>query len=146
MSKSKEPSIHIFVQQEVLTTPQELLEVMLDHVNLTRFFKAKFAVIQSANPSEVSGGKGCVRQVTSGKSQFLEEITAASDKGISYRIVGEGPVTDHCGDIFFQNNGPSTLIQYNIKFNGPKWVPDFIVKYIVTRDMKLGLSNLANFY
>jgi len=146
MSKSKEPSIHIFVEQEVLATQQRLLEVMADHVGLERFFKAKFSIVQQANAGEIKGGKGCIRRVSSGKSQFNEEIIAASSNGISYRIIGLGPVTDHQGDIVFKNDDHLTIIQYHIKFNGPKWVPDFLVKYIVTKDMTIGLIKLADYF
>jgi len=146
MSKSKEPSIHIYVEQEVLASQQKLLEVMADHVGLTRFFKAKFSIVQEANAGEIKGGKGCIRRVSSGKNQFNEKIVSASTNGISYRITGLGPVTDHQGDIVFKNADHLTIIQYHIKFNGPKWVPDFLVKYIVTKDIKTGLIKLADYF
>jgi len=146
MTKIKEPSIQIFVEQEVLTTQQDLLDILADHEGLARFFKAEFSIVRESNAGEMKGGKGCIRRVSSGKNQFNEEITAASKKGISYKIVGAGPVTDHRGDIVFNNKGRSTLIHYHISFNGPKWVPDFLVKTIVTKDMKKGLLKLADYF
>jgi len=146
MNESKPASIHIFVQQEMSSTPQELLAVMLDHVNLSRFFNAEFSVIKAENTAEAFGGKGCIRQVSSGKQIFKEEITAASDNGFSYQIIGSGPVTEHRGNVVFIHKGPTTEVQYNIEFNGPKWIPDFLVKFIVTRDMKQALKKLANFF
>ena len=155
MNDIRTPSIEVFLQQEIQATPEQLLVVLLDHLKLGRFFRAKFVLINGQDSNEISGGKGSIRQVSIGKHQFLEEIIAASKRGISYRIVGAGPVFDHRGDIMFTSTstkpnvstkGQSKLVQYRIKCNGPKWTPDFIVKYVISRDIKQALKQLAIFF
>ncbi|WP_281560555.1 SRPBCC family protein [Thalassomonas sp. RHCl1] len=138
--------INICLHQEIVTTPAQLLEILLDHPRLGRFFKAGFAVVQPEDKGQISGGKGCVRQVTIGRQQFLEEIISASLSGIRYQIIGPGPVSQHRGDIAFVDQGGSTLVEYRICCNGPKWIPDFIVKHVIARDIKFALRQLATFF
>ncbi|WDE01307.1 SRPBCC family protein [Thalassomonas actiniarum] len=138
--------IKICLHQEILTTPEKLLAVLLDHAKLGRFFKAGVVVVNPENDGQISGGQGCIRQVTIGRQQFLEEIVAASATGICYQIIGPGPVSEHQGEIIFKKQGESTLVEYRIGCNGPKWLPDFIVKYVIERDIKFALKQLAKFF
>ena len=144
--KTTGKGIKICLHQEILTTPEKLLAVLLDHAKLGRFFKAGFAVVTPANDGQIKGGQGCIRQVTIGRQQFLEEIVAASPAGICYQIIGPGPVSEHHGEISFKEQGEATLVEYKIGCNGPKWLPNFIVKYVIERDIKFALRQLAKFF
>jgi len=146
MKASGKPGIEICLYQEILTTPEQLLNVLLDHLQLERFFKARFALVKPEDEGQISGGKGCIRQVTIGREKFLEEIIAASVSGICYQIIGPGPVSDHRGEIAFKQQAGSTLVEYKIGCNGPKWLPDFLVKYVIERDIKFALRQLAKFF
>lgn len=138
--------INICLYQKVLTSQEQLLEILLDHPRLGRFFKAGFVVVKGEDEGQVSGGKGCIREVTIGRQKFLEEIISASLSGICYQITGPGPVSQHQGDITFSELDGSTLVEYRIRCNGPRWLPDVIVKYVIERDIKFALRQLARFF
>ncbi|WDE03171.1 SRPBCC family protein [Thalassomonas viridans] len=146
MKGNGKPGIEICLYQEVSTTPEQLLEILLDHVRLGRFFKARFALVKPEDKGQLPGGKGCIRQVTIGRQQFLEEIISASASGICYQIIGPGPVSEHQGEIVFNNRSGSTLVEYKIRCKGPKWLPDFLVKYVICRDIRFALRQLAGFF
>ena len=122
---------------------------LLNHEQLGRFFDAKFSLHKAQNPEEITGGKGSVRQVTIGPVKFFEQIISANEQQICYQIIGNGPVTCHKGTISLSPSDKSTTnthVHYHIQFKGPGWLPDFILKYVVQRDIKSALSKLAEYF
>lgn len=139
--------INIHVQQKVDASPQQLLNELLDHVNLSRFFNMNFALVRQQNAGEVIGGTGAMRQVTMLGSRFVEEILFADETGIHYRIVGERPLKRHSGEISFTELAPlKTLIDYRISGVGPWFLPDALLQWIIARDIKRAMTKLAEIY
>jgi len=144
--------IKIELKQTIFSIPSQIQKVLLTHENLGRFFNAEFSIVKTGNEGEISGGKGCVRQVTIGKHQFKEEIISATDNHICYRIIGDGPVSNHQGDIYLKPinindlSKDATELYYVIVCSGPKFVPDFIVKFLIAKDIKQALKKLAEYF
>jgi len=144
--------IKIALKQKVLSSPNKIQNVLLNHEYLDRFFKAKFCLLKKESVGEVAGGKGAVRQVIIGKHQFKEEIVSATDNHICYRIIGNTPVSNHQGDIYLTSietndvNKSVTELYYVIVCSGPKFVPDFIVKYLIAKDIKRAMVKLAEYF
>ena len=141
--------ITIEVTQKVLAPAEQVSQVLLEHLQLDRFFNAQFKLIKTQNSGELIGGKGAIRQVSIGKIVFEEEIISASDEHICYRIVGNWPVTDHQGDIQLTSLGvdnQTTQLDYIIKFNGPKWLPSFLLKFLVGSDISKAMKKLAQHF
>jgi len=141
--------ITIEVTQKVLAPAEKVSQVLLEHLQLDRFFNAKFTLIKIQNSGELIGGKGAIRQVSIGKIVFEEEIISASNEHICYRIVGDWPVSDHQGDIQLTPLGvdnQTTQLDYLIKFNGPKWLPSFLLKFVVGSDIRKAMKNLAQHF
>ena len=141
--------ITINVEQQVLSPIEQVNKALLDHQQLDRFFNAKFKLIKTQNDGELVGGKGAIRQVTIGKIAFKEQIISASHEHICYRIIGKGPVANHQGDIRLTplgDDNTTTQLDYIIKFDGPKWLPNFILKFFIERDIKQAMKNLAEHF
>lgn len=141
--------ITIEVTQKVLAPAEKVSQVLLEHLQLDRFFNAKFTLIKIQNSGELIGGKGAIRQVSIGKIVFEEEVISASNEHICYRIVGDWPVSDHQGDIQLTPLGvdnQTTQLDYLIKFNGPKWLPSFLLKFVVGCDIRKAMKNLAQHF
>lgn len=148
--------ITINVTQQVLATPEQISQVLLAHEQLDRFFNAEIQQLKAENSGEISGGKGAIRQISIGKIIFEEEIISASAEHICYRIIGDWPVSSHQGDIQLTSlttNPESTdgadnisQLDYVINFNGPKWLPDFLLKFFVGRDIKSAMAKLAQYF
>ena len=66
--------VNVYYQKNIAATPKELCDTLLDHQNLSDFFNASFKVLKAENDNEISGGKGCVREVTILGVRFKEEI------------------------------------------------------------------------
>ena len=139
--------VRIDLSKTIEATPKRVLDALTQHAKLDRFFNAKFRIIKPENEGEPSGGKGTIRQVNMGRHTFLEEILYADEAHIAYRILGKGPVTEHRGDIRLAANGESgSALSYRIQCKGPKLVPDFIVKFILEKDIKRALDKLARHF
>ncbi|AAZ25008.1 hypothetical protein CPS_3619 [Colwellia psychrerythraea 34H] len=141
--------ITIEVTQKVLAPAEQVNQVLLDHLQLGRFFNAKFKLIKIQNKGELIGGKGAIRQISIGKIVFEEEIISATNEHICYRIVGNWPVSDHQGDIqltSFDVDNQTTQLDYVIKFNGPKWLPAFLLKFFVASDISKAMKKLAEHF
>lgn len=132
--------------KEVSTNPQTLLETLLEHEQLSRFFNATFIVERESDEGEIAGGKGCRRQVTTLGQTFSEEILKADLSGITYRIVGSKPLKHHLGRIVFETHGDKTLISYHIKGIAPNHLPNFLVKFFIKRDINCALKKLATYF
>ena len=141
--------ITIEVTQKISAPVEQVCQVLLDHPQLERFFNAKVKTIKMQNEGELLGGKGAIRQVSIGKIVFEEEIISASDEHICYRIVGNWPVSDHQGDIQLTPldvGNRTTQLDYVINFNGPKWLPSFLLKFFVGSDITKAMKKLAQHF
>jgi len=141
--------ITIEVTQKISAPVEQVCQVLLDHPQLERFFNAKVKTIKMQNEGELLGGKGAIRQVSIGKIVFEEEIISASDEHICYRIVGNWPVSDHQGDIQLTPldvGNRTTQLDYVINFNGPKWLPSFLLKFFVGSDISKAMKKLAQHF
>ena len=150
--------INIEVTKKISAPVEQVCKILLDHAQLDRFFNAKIKTIKMQHEDELIGGKGAVRQISIGKIVFEEEIIKASNDHICYRIRGNWPVSNHQGDIHLipkeaptkatdatspETDTHTTKLNYVIKFNGPKWLPDFLLKFFVGRDIKNAMKKLA---
>jgi hypothetical protein len=141
--------ITIEITQKILAPLSQVSEALLAHANLDRFFNAKIELVTSENDGELLGGKGAVRQIAIGNITFEEKIISATLEHICYRIIGKGPVSNHQGDIRLTPTGDdnqSTQLDYVIQFKGPSWLPDFLLKHIVGRDIKNAMQKLALYF
>jgi len=153
--------ITIVVKQQVPAPLEQVSQALLAHAQLDRFFNAEIKLLKSENDGELVGGKGAIRQIAIGKIVFNEEIISASNEHICYRIVGNWPVSNHQGDIRLTSfiasqvkpevttlggDKRSTNIDYLIVFKGPKWLPDFLLKFFVGRDIKNAMKKLALYF
>lgn len=163
--------ITIEVTQKILAPVEKISQVLLDHQQLDRFFNAKIALVNNQNDGQLIGGEGAVRQISIGKIIFEEKIVSASLEHICYRIIGNWPVSDHQGDIRLtpqimpqvilreapqkepqasspnsNSNNDSTQLDYVIKFNSPKWLPNFLLKFFVRRDIVNAMKKLAEHF
>ena len=141
--------ITIEVTQKISAPVEQVCQVLLDHPQLERFFNAKIKTIKIQNKGELIGGKGAVRQISIGKIVFEEQIISATNEHICYRIIGNWPVSDHQGDIQLTSlgvNNQTTQLDYVIKFNGPKWLPSFLLKFFVARDIHNAMKKLAEHF
>ena len=146
--------ITINVTQQILAPVAQVNQALLAHEKLDRFFNAKIKQVKGESDGELVGGKGAVRQISIGKIVFEERIISASNGHICYRIVGNWPVSDHQGDIRLTSyiapqvtpladDNKTTQLDYVIKFNSPKWLPDFLLKFFVERDIISAMKKLA---
>jgi hypothetical protein len=145
--------ILISVKQNIAARPSQVRDTLLEHEHLCRFFNARFLLIKAQNESEISGGTGSIRQVSMLGGKFQEQIISADDKQISYQIIGNKPVSQHRGDIYFHTNNspesstaPMTEITYNISCKGPWWVLDYILGYLIKKDITQALKKLASHF
>lgn len=149
--------ITIEVTQKISAPVEQVCQTLLDHPQLERFFNAKVNTIKMQNDGELIGGKGAVRQISIGKIVFEEEIIKASNEHICYRIIGNWPVSAHQGDIYLtaqlapqarshDSDHNTTQLDYIIKFTGPKWLPDFLLKFFVERDIVNAMKKLAEHF
>ncbi len=148
--------VKITLKQRIAAKASKIQSVLLEHEKLGRFFNAQFCLVKAENEGELSGGKGSIRQITIGKYQFKEEIVSATSHHICYRIIGEGPVSNHQGDIYLTPietremddalNKSITELYYIIVCSGPKFIPDFIVKFLIAKDIKRAMMKLAEHF
>jgi hypothetical protein len=143
--------ISISVKQSIAAKPSLVRDVLLEHQHLNRFFNATFLLLKTQNEGEINGGEGSVRQVNMLGGKFQEQIISADNKHISYQIIGNKPVTEHRGDIYFHTNNsnsksltaPTTEITYNISCKAPWWIPSFVLSFFIKKDISQALKQLA---
>lgn len=80
---------------------KELCDMLFDYQNLSDFFNVLFKVLKVENDNEISGGKGCVREVIIFSVCFKEEIIYVDINGIEYRVVDDFLVKVYRGVIVF---------------------------------------------
>ncbi|WP_125721825.1 SRPBCC family protein [Pseudoalteromonas rubra] len=140
--------VNIRCHKEVAAAPHLVLETLLDHPRLNRFFNAQFKVVQSAVHPEIRGGSGCIREVRMLGIRFYEQILHADQSAIRYQIVGDFPVKQHHGEIRLRHNTDkqSTRVDYHVRFAAPAYVPGFVLRRLITRDINLALTRLEALY
>lgn len=139
--------ISINLKQKIAATPSQIREVLLEHEQLNRFFNADFQLINNQNEGEIAGGKGAVRQVSMLGVKFKEQIISADNKHISYQIMGNKPVAEHRGDIYFYEDNavtPMTEVNYKISCKAPWWLSSFVLGFFIKKDIAQALNKLAN--
>ncbi|NMP31705.1 SRPBCC family protein [Thalassotalea sp. M1531] len=132
--------------QQVKAEPEQLLNLLIDHENLSRFFNASFNIVRASQEGEIIGGKGTQRRVTTMGQCFIEEITKADVEGIEYHIVGSRPLKHHRGNITFSPNSQGTLMSYYIEGIAPSYLPSFLVQYLLNRDIQKTMKAIAKHF
>jgi hypothetical protein len=139
--------ISITLKQHVAATPSQIRGILLEHEKLNRFFNADFLLIKERNKGEIEGGKGSIRQVRMSGVKFEERIISADNSHISYQIIGNKPVANHQGDIYFYSDKntlkPMTEITYNICCKAPWWLPSAVLGFFIKKDLTHALKKLA---
>ncbi|TKB03214.1 SRPBCC family protein [Alteromonas portus] len=135
--------VDVYYQKYIAATPQELRDTLLAHQNLSDFFNASFKVLKAENDNEVSGGKGCVREVTILGVRFKEEIVHADTNGIEYRVVDDFPVTAHRGTIAFTRRENATKVSYRITCRAPWYIPNWLLSRLLQNDIEQCLDKLG---
>ena len=135
--------VNVYYQKNITATPQVLHDALLDHQNLSDFFNASFKVLRAENHGEVSGGKGCVREVTILGVRFKEEIIQADANGIEYRVVDDFPVKAHWGVIRFSAQGCQTKVSYRITCRAPWYMPNWLLTRLLQNDIEQCLDKLG---
>ncbi|TLX47463.1 SRPBCC family protein [Pseudoalteromonas phenolica] len=133
-------------QKQIACSADTLLNALLDHSNLDRFFNAKFKVLKPADKDEITGGKGCIRQVSILYVNFEEQITKADQTGICYQVLNDFPVRQHRGKIHFHKIGEHTQVSYRIQCQSPWYIPKFALKAILQKDIEQCLNRLGDIY
>ncbi len=135
--------VDVYYQKNIAATPKELCDTLLDHQNLSDFFNASFKVLKAENDNEISGGKGCVREVTILSVRFKEEIIHADTNGIEYRVVDDFPVKAHRGVIAFTQQENSTNVSYRITCRAPWYIPSWLLSRLLQNDIEQCLDKLG---
>ncbi|WP_372770035.1 SRPBCC family protein [Pseudoalteromonas sp.] len=138
--------ISVNYQKAIKATPDQIFTKLIDHPNLDQFFNAKFAVIKEQDDGEPLGGKGCIRKISIFGVSFLEEIIAANEKEIRYRVLNDFPVKNHLGVISFQTQKHNTTVSYCITCQSPWYLPRFILRKVLAKDIRNCLDNLGAMY
>jgi len=134
--------VKVDLSRQINTQPVHLLSLLLDHDHLARFFNAEFKEIKPAHEHELAGGVGCQRKVKTMGQCFVEEITKANLEGIDYQIVGSKPLKHHQGIITFIPNKKGTLINYYIEGISTSYLPSFVIKFLLTREITHALNKI----
>ncbi|KTF17342.1 MULTISPECIES: SRPBCC family protein [Pseudoalteromonas] len=138
--------IFIKIKKTLDAPPSKITEILLNHKQLGRFFNAKFKLIATANNGELKGGKGAIRQVEMANTAFNEQIISANQSHICYQIIGNKPVANHQGDIYLSANtsleGFKTNLSYYIQCKAPWWLPNILLKHVITKDITQALNKL----
>ncbi|AXT39394.1 SRPBCC family protein [Alteromonas sp. BL110] len=135
--------VNVHYQRIINATPQVLRDTLLDHQNLSDFFNASFKVLKDENDGEVSGGVGCVREVSILGVRFKEEIVKADTSGIDYRVVDDFPVHAHRGSIRFSAQGSLTKVFYRISCCAPWYMPNWLLTRMLQNDIEQCLDKLG---
>ena len=68
---------------------------------------------------------------------------------ICYQIIGNKPVANHQGDIYLSANtsleGFKTNLSYYIQGKAPWWLPNILLKHVITKDITQALNKLEHY-
>lgn len=138
--------ITIRLTQQIKSGVNDVFNTLLEHEQLSRFFSGTFRVVHPSKDTSNSNGVGAVREICMRGETFCEEITAAKDGCIEYRILGNKPIKNHRGMIDIKPNQLGCLVNYVIECEAQWWQPSFIVKRIITHDISVGLTKLTEYF
>lgn len=144
--------INILVKQTIAASSEALLQTLLDHEQLDRFFNANFYVVHSQEKNEIKGGKGCIREIKTAGFTFQEQIMKANSDEIHYQIIGDFFLKQHFGRIVFSSNSNgnssavSTSVEYSIAFHVPWYLPSWLIKYFVESDIIKAMRKLKVYF
>ncbi|QIZ77062.1 SRPBCC family protein [Ferrimonas lipolytica] len=126
----------------------KIMPVLLDHQNLSRFFSARFAVLQSAAAGQPSGGVGTIRAVTSMGKTFNEQVIGLTETKLTYRIVGAAPLKNHLGVIRLlpTANKLVTELHYVISGTSSNWVPTALIGWLLRGDISKAMAKLKDHF
>lgn len=133
----------ILIEQTTVSPPCFIQALLLDHVQLGRFFNARFKLVKQQNPGEIEGGKGAIREVTLFGYSFKEAIITATNNHIHYQIIGNKPVKNHSAHIWLKPTEQGCKIKYHIQFTCPWFLPSRLLTFLLTRDIKRALLRIA---
>jgi len=136
----------IKLTQSIKASRQSVMMVLLEHDKLHRFFDGQFEQTKPETSGQPFGGAGAIRRVSLHGQTFFEQIISATEQHICYRIIGQGPVSEHQGDIRLLKDGKHSQIEYSIRCKAPWWQPTWLVRAIIMRDIGNALKRLARFY
>ncbi|MFC3093824.1 SRPBCC family protein [Alteromonas sediminis] len=138
--------IEVYTKGEVHLPPRQLQKIFLDHINLDRFFNAKFSLVRKSD-SENPNGLGAIRLVDVGIAKFKEEIVFVTDTELHYKVIGDRvPVKHHMGKIKWTPcDTGRCLFEYSITCTSNSPVPNFILKWALQRELDQMLTKLQQF-
>jgi len=138
--------ITIRLTQQMCCGVDDVFNTLLEHETLTRFFDATFRVVHPSSDSTNANGAGVVREICMRGETFCEQIVTAKDGYIEYQILGNKPLKKHKGMIDIKANQQGCLVNYVIECESLWWQPSFIVKRIISHDINVGLTKLAEYF
>ena len=146
--------ISISLKQTHDERPSQVIDTLLEHKHLNRFFHATFSLLKTQDEADVSVGNGSISLVNMLGSQFQKQIITAEKYYVSYQIMGRKPVSHHSGDIYFYTDNhipklltpPITEVSCNISRKAPWWTPDFVVIFFVKKYIFQALRKLAIYF
>ena len=116
---------------------------LAEHENLGPLFGARIRRVRDGATSR--NGEGSVRQLRVGPlPAFQETVTrAVPDQLIEYRITQGGfPLRDHSARMEFAPQGSGSRLHYVISFGSPVPGLDAVVKAVLARNVRRGLSEV----
>ena len=122
-----------------------LFELLTDHGNLGRFFDGQYNLIKEGKPE--SNGIGAIREVSNGLFTVQEQvIDYKQNEHLHYKIIQGAAVEEHGGWIKFNSlNAHDSMIHYRIMFTPKVKGTGWIMKYLIEKQIKRALDNLANY-
>lgn len=135
--------VNVHYKKNIAATSIQLRDTLLNHQHLSDFFNASFSVLKKENSGEITGGKGCVREVTILGVRFKEEIVHADLTRIEYRVVNNFPVKQHKGLIEFTPHQNTTTVSYRITCAAPWYLPSWLLQRLLQNDIEQCLNKLG---
>lgn len=137
-------SVHQITLEQKAKVPRKVLfDLLADHENLNRFFRANFSLIKKGNPT--SNGIGAVREVSAGPFTYQEQILDYKEnEHLHYKVIHGGPVKEHGSWIQIQSlNAKQSLIHYRIMFTPRVEGTGWLIKLVLEQEVKKSTTNLS---
>ena len=137
-------SVHQITLEQKAKVPRKVLfDLLADHENLDRFFRANFSLIKKGNPT--SNGIGAVREVSTGPFTYQEQILDYKEnEHLHFKVINGGPVKEYGSWVQFQSvNAKHSLIHYRIMFTPKVEGTGWLIKFVLEQQLKKALHTLA---
>lgn len=92
--------ISISLKQSYAVRPLQVMDTLLKHKYLNRFFHATFLLLKIQDEVDISRDNGSISLVSMLGSQFQKQIITAENVYARYQVMRRKPVSHHSGDIF----------------------------------------------